>query len=165
LYQYVANIETSRFALGGSYNIYLFDGAPASESTGSWVLDPNLIGPMGVLSSPGSEGVDLVVAGSIPLTRTLSDHVADGDLPDLTEANVVPYLTQHLVWRIAGPDGAEVDPDTVPDFEISVYASTATPPTEYALPVWSKFIALAQITKSKAGGATPQTISTPPESS
>ncbi len=158
LFQYVANIQTSRYALGGTYNIYLFDGQPASEVPSSWILDSNLIGPMGVLAQSGMETVDIVTSGSVPLTRTLTDCVTNGKLPDLTEAIVVPYLTSNLHWRVAGPDGGEVDPDTIKDFEISVWASTATPPTEYELPTWSAFIPLAEITKSKAGGATLQSI-------
>lgn len=161
LYQYVANIATNRYALGGSYNIYLFDSPPASEDPASWVFDENLVGPMGVLASPGMTG-DLVIVGSVPLTTVLQDQVIAGGLADLSSANVVPYLTKSLVWRVAGPNGGIVDPETISDFEISVWASTATPPTEFELPVWSKFIPLAEITKSKAGGATAQTINLPP---
>jgi tyrosinase len=164
-YQYVANIETNRFALGGSYNIYLYNGAPSSEDPVQLLLDPKLIGPMGVLAEAGMTGSDLVVSGSIPLTEVLQKEVLEGDLVDMEAANVVPYLKANLAWRIVGPDGSVVDPDTVPDFEISVYESTATPATEYSLPSWSEFIPLAEITKSKAGGATPQTIETPPSSS
>jgi len=158
LYQYVANIETSRYALNGSYNIYLFQNAPTSEVPTDWVLDPNLIGPMGVLAQPGMSEADIVATGSVPLTRTLTQDIAAGVLAAMTESLVVPYLTEHLEWRVAGPDGGEVDPDTIPDFEISVYASTAKPTSDDKLPVWSAFIPLAEITKSKAGGATPQSI-------
>ena len=162
LYQYVANIATNRYALGGSYNIYLFDAPPTTEEPSEWVLDSNLIGPMGVLAQDGMTGSDLVAVGSVPLTRVLGEDVANGDLADLTVANVVPFLKTKLVWRVAGPDGGSVDPTTIPDFEISVWASTAVPATEFALPVWSKFIPLAEITKNKAGGATVTSITQPP---
>lgn len=163
LYQYVANIATNRYALGGSYVIYLFDSPPASETPGTWPLDANLIGPMGVLAQDGMTGAaDLVTVGSVPLTRTLGEQVTDGTLPDLSVLNVVPYLKKSLVWRVAGPDGTAVNPDTISDFEISVWASTAIPATEYELPVWSKFIPLAEITKNKAGGATVTSILQPP---
>jgi tyrosinase len=163
LYQYVANIATNRYALGGSYVIYLFDSPPASEAPGSWALDANLIGPMGVLAQDGMTGAaDLVTTGSVPLTRTLTEEVSEGILADLSVATVVPYLQKSLVWRVAGPDGVAVNPETISDFEISVWASTATPATEYELPVWSKFIPLAEITKNKAGGATPSSILQPP---
>ncbi|KAK3717187.1 hypothetical protein LTR37_005896 [Vermiconidia calcicola] len=157
LYQYVANIQTARYALGGSYTIYLFNGAPASDDPASWILDPNLIGPMGVLAQTGMTA-DVVATGSVPLTRVLSDQVTGGVLAALSQALVVPYLKSKLQWRVAGVNGEKIDPETIPDFEISVYASTATPATESELPIWSEFIPLAKVTESKAGGATIQSI-------
>ncbi|EMC97480.1 hypothetical protein BAUCODRAFT_68232 [Baudoinia panamericana UAMH 10762] len=153
LYQYVANIHSPRYALNGSYNIYLFDGNPASEVPTSWISDVNLIGPMGVLSQPGMTSKELVAAGSIPLTRTLTNKVNQGVLASLSEADVVPYLQYSLIWRVAGPNGTQVDPATIPQFDIAVYASTASPPSEFGLPQWSRFIPLVDVTQGKAGGA------------
>lgn len=150
LFQYVANIQTTRFALDGSYNIYLFNGAPTESNPVDYILDPNLIGPLGVFSTSGMVGADAVVQGSIPLTRTLTNLVDAGTLSDLTEATVVPYLAKNLQWIIVGPDGSVVDPKTVPDFDISVYASTATMPADDELPVWSAFILLKDVTKENA---------------
>ncbi|KAK5127553.1 hypothetical protein LTR85_006893 [Meristemomyces frigidus] len=154
LYQYVANIRTPRYALNGSYYVFLFHGSPSTEEPTSWILDPSLIGPMGVLAQPNMTSKDLVAAGSVPLTRTLSNAVSAGSLADLTEANATPYLKKNLVWRVAGPNGTEVDPGTIPDFEIAVFASTAAPPeTQYSLPEWSAFVPLVEITQDKSGGA------------
>jgi len=154
LFQYIANIHTPRYALNGSYSIYLFNGRPSTEEPARWVHDTNLIGPMGVLAQPGMTEKDLVAAGSIPLTRTLTAAVHNGTLPALTEAVVAPYLRDHLEWRIAGPNGTEVDPGCLPDFEIAVFASTAAPPASaYALPKFSAFVPLVEITQDKAGGA------------
>ena len=160
LYQYVANIQTPRYALGGSYQIYLFNGNPALDDPADWLIDSNLIGPMGVLASTASSmsSSDLVVTGSIPLTSTLTNEVTAGDLVSLEVDPVITYLKTNLKWRIAGPTGAVVDPNSIADFEVSVYGSTATPPTQFELPVWSAFIPLAEITQNKPGGATPQTI-------
>jgi len=119
LFQYVANIQTPRYALGGSYSIYLFEGAPASEDPTSWITDNNLIGPMGVLAQANMTGKDLIAAGSVPLTRTLTKAVTTGSLADLTEANAAPYLQENLVWRVAGPNGTEVDPGSIDNFEVS----------------------------------------------
>ena len=158
LFQYVANIKTPRYALNGSYSIYLFNGSPTTEDDPtSWIFDQNLIGPMGVIAQPGMT-VDVVTTGSIPLTRTLTDQVQNGLLSTLTEALVVPWLIANLEWRILGPQGQSVDPDTIPDFEVTVFASTATQPTEFALPEWSKFIPLAEVTQNKPGGATKGSI-------
>lgn len=158
LFQYVANIQTPRYALGGSYSIYLFNGPPAETDPEDYILDSNLIGTMGVLASETMSGNDFVAAGSVPLTRTLSDVVAAGGLESLAEDVVVPYLTKNLKWEIVGPDGGAVDPETLQDFEISVYASTATQPAANQLPEWSAFIPLADITEDKAGGATLETL-------
>lgn len=96
----------------------------------------------------------LVAAGSVPLTRTLTALHHAGALPSLMESDAVPYLQEHLQWRINGPDGTEVDPSTVPGFEISVFASTATlGGSDFELPKFSEFIPLVEITQNKAGGA------------
>ena len=153
LFQYVANIETARYALNGSYNIFLFNGNPTSEDPAEWILDANLIGPMGVLASEAMSASNTVAQGSIPLTRTLSNVISSGAglLADLTEANVVPYLVKNLQWRIAGPTGLEIDPASVPDFDISVFASTASQVSGSELPVWSEFIPLEDVTKDRSG--------------
>ena len=158
LFQYVANIQTPRYALGGSYQIFLFNGKPANEDPLSFIFDPNLIGPMGVLASDTMAGNDMLAAGSIPLTRTLTDVVGGGILGSLAEDIVVPYLTQNLEWRIVGPEGDSVDPTSIPDFEITVYASTATMTAVEDLPNWTEFIPLADITEEKDGGATLKSI-------
>ncbi|KAK4575114.1 hypothetical protein LTR86_000966 [Recurvomyces mirabilis] len=154
LFQYVANIKTPRYALNGSYQIYLFNGSPSSEEPITWIHDEKLIGPMGVLSQANKTDHDLTAAGSIPLTRTLTSVVRQGLLSALTEALVVPYLKSNLMWRVAGPNGTEVDSATIPGFEVAVFASTAQPPSsQYDLPKWSEFIPLVDITVDKAGGA------------
>ena len=107
---------------------------------------------MGVLAQPGMSGKNVPVTGSIPLTRALSAKLGDGPLADLTEALVSPFLADLLSWRILGPDGVCVDPDDVPDFEISVYATTASQPGGSCLPVYSEFIPMPFVTHGKAGG-------------
>ncbi|QIW98152.1 hypothetical protein AMS68_003670 [Peltaster fructicola] len=72
LFQYVANIQTPRYALNGSYQIYLFNGKPNTEDPASWIQDSNLIGPVGVLAQPGMTEHNVTVAASVPLTRSLT---------------------------------------------------------------------------------------------
>ena len=157
LFQYMANVQTPRYALDSTYTIFLFNGNPAAEDPTEWLLDPNLIGPIGVLSSQDMNS-DILTVSSVPLTRTLSDMVTAGTIPDLTEPIVVTYLKQNLKWRIVGGQGETIDPDNLTGFEVSVYASTAAPASDFELPTWSDFIPLAAITQDKAGGATLQTI-------
>ncbi|KAK0943420.1 hypothetical protein LTR48_004577 [Friedmanniomyces endolithicus] len=154
LFQYVANIQTPRYALNGSYYVFLFNGNPATETPTEWITDAHLIGPMGVLSQANRTGHDLIAGGSIPLTRSMTAAVAAGALSALTEEAAVPYLKDNLKWRVAGPNGTEVDPGSIVGFEIAVFASTAAPPPdEYSLPEWSAFIPLVEITVNKSGGA------------
>nr|XP_023907965.1 tyrosinase-like [Quercus suber] len=151
-YEYVANIKTPRYALNGSYNVYIFNGAPASEDCSSWLSDKNLVGPMGILAGGDMMNPNLLAAGSVPLTRTLQDMVTYSNLTDMSADHCIPYLTQHLTWRIA-KDGKAVDAGSIPGFEVSVYSSTSTPLTEDSLPQWSLFVPHVQVTKQKPGGA------------
>ena len=113
---------------------------------------------MGVLAQPGMSAADVIAVGSVPLTRTLTDEFNAGDIASLEVDPVVEYLKKNLKWRIAGPTGGVVDPNSIADFEVSVYGSTATESTEGSLPIWSAFIPLAEITENKAGGATAASI-------
>lgn len=153
LFQYVCNIHTPRYALNGSYIVYLFNGKPCSEDPTTWPADTKLIGPMGVMATDGMTDSNLIAAGSVPLTRTLQSIVGTGLLSALTEAIVVPFLTKNLEWRIS-QDGKSVDPSTIEGFVVAVYASTAQRPADQSeLPVYSDFIELLDVTKGQAGGA------------
>jgi tyrosinase len=127
-------------------------GPPASEDPSTWIFDQNLIGPMGVLSQDGMQSKDVLTTASIPLTRALTGKFDSGVLGDLSQMIVAPFLENLLEWRILGPDGTSVNPDNVPGFELSVYASTSTPGDESCLPQWSDFIPLLGVTKGKNGG-------------
>ena len=151
-YQYVANIKAPRYALGGSYYVFVFMGPPASEDPTTWIYDQNLIGPMGVLSQDGMQSKDVLTTASIPLTRALTGKFASGILGELTSIIVAPFLQNLLEWRILGPDGTSVDPSTVPGFEVAVYSSTSTAGDANCLPEWSEFIPLPSVTKGKKGG-------------
>ena len=113
LFQYVANVQTSRYALAGTYTIYIFGDDPASENPSDWILDPNLIGPIGVLASEAMSSTNIVASGSIPLTRTLTAAIGSA-LADLTEANVVPYLdgTSQVESRWSNCDEVDRPPST-----------------------------------------------------
>lgn len=159
LFQYVANIETPRYYFGSSYSIFVFNGAPADEDPQSWYFDQNLIGPMGVAAGAGGDDnthpTDLLISGSIPLTRTLQNVVGTngGILASLEESLVVPFLARNLQWRVLGANGESVDPATIPGFSVTVAASTASQPTSAdVLPVFSEFVELLDVTKGRAGG-------------
>ncbi len=152
-YEYVANIKTPRYSLGGSYYIFLFLGEPASEDPQTWFDDENLVGPMGVLSQDTMIGANVTISGSIPITPKLTGKVKSGILQHLSPTLVTPFLEHALQWRILGPEGTSVDPGSVDGFDVSVYSSTATSPNDqYCLPEWSDFVPLPTVTKTKAGG-------------
>ena len=154
LYQYVANINTPRYKLGGSYTVYCFTGKPESEDPTTWTTAKNLAGLMGVMAQSGMEENPVLIAGSIPLTTPLQSLFKSGVLAGLTEALIAPFLTANLNWRIMGPSGENIDPGTVDGFVISVVTSTAKQPADpNSLPVYSPFIDLIDVTKDQSGGA------------
>lgn len=111
LQHYVANIVSQKFALEGSYAIYLFLGDVQSEDPQTWPLCPNLAGTHAVFNgySKGKTantdtptGYGLVkVTGSIPLTDGLLSKVSGGDLSGMSNEDVEAYLEKNLTWRIA----------------------------------------------------------------
>lgn len=152
-FEYVANIVTPRYALGGSYYVFVFLGEPASEDPSTWINDANMVGPMGVLAQQGMEDSALLIAGSVPLTRSLTAQLGSSALAELTEELVGPYLQNLLQWRILGPNGQAVDPTSLNGFLVSVYSSTASvPQADEELPQYSQYFPLPIATHGKSGG-------------
>ncbi|KAF2722531.1 Di-copper centre-containing protein [Polychaeton citri CBS 116435] len=151
-YEYVANLQTPRYALNGSYSIYMFLGQPQSNDTTTWTSDPNMVGVYGVLSQPGMTGMNITISGSVPLTQGLTDKLGDGLLNTLSSLHVTPFLTKALTWKIdAG--GVSVDPAAIPGFQVKVSSFTATVPTSpEEFPVYGNFNLLKNVTQHKNGG-------------
>lgn len=163
-YQYITNVQTTRFQLNGSYLVYFFLGAPSSNSK-VWSTAANMVGSYGVFSAPGMAMSKLVTTSTVPLTDALVDVVANRSstwgvtfngpaLESLDPEEVTPFLQKNLEWRVAYPNGTVVDPDDVPNFKISVVSSTMSQVGENAqeFPEWSPFNVLTQITRGKKGG-------------
>lgn len=151
-YQYVANCETSRYSLNGSYFIFGFNGAPASDDTTTWFSDKNSVGVISVIAGGGMKN-SLLTTGSIPLTRMLQRLVNQGVLKNMSEDECLPYLSQHFNWRIIGPDGGEIKPQDVPGFKLSVHSATSSQPAKDQLPQWNQWKPHPKVTEGKAGGA------------
>jgi tyrosinase len=150
-YQYTCNIETPRYALNGSYSVFLFNGEPKNPDPTSWTFDENLIGPAGILAQPGMTEKNITVSMGVPLTRTLVYAYTQGKIADLTEESVDEYLAQNLRWRVAGPQGQSIDPKTIPGFKVEVFASTAAKQkSEDQIPEWSEFVPLKKATKGRS---------------
>jgi tyrosinase len=147
-YQYICNIETPRYALNGSYSVFVFNGEPENPNPLTWSEDKNLIGPAGILAQPGMTEKNIIVTMGVPLTRTLVYEYTKGNIPDLTEDSVDHYLQQKLQWRVVGPQGQEIDSTTIPGFKAQVYGSTAAKAkSEDEIPQWSEFVPLVKATE------------------
>lgn len=120
--QYLANILSQKFALNGSYAIYLFLGG-FNDSADAWSTSPNLVGTHAVFAalknvdaatnpisgttsgSPrtasgmaGDGGVQ--VTGTMPLTSSLLGKVETGELLGMGRNVVEEYLEKNLDWRV-----------------------------------------------------------------
>lgn len=114
-YEYIANIRADKFGLATSYTIYLFLGL-FNPNPSTWRTEPNLVGTHGVLvpqvtnaTVTPTDFLDVIrvprngvrVSGTVPLTTMLIDKVGKGELASLALADVLPYLTANLQWRVA----------------------------------------------------------------
>jgi tyrosinase len=152
-YHYVANIQTPRHYLKGSYTIYIFNGKPASEDPETWITDERMIGPMGVFAHSSMASNKVVIAGSVPLTSTLSSIAGTGLLADLSIPLVSAYLKANLQWRIHGPNGESVDPASIPGFVVSVVCAPMTVSSDpRVLPIYGQFQTLVDVTTGLVGG-------------
>lgn len=158
-YQYIANIVSQKFAMNGSYAIYIFLGNYSSNPS-DWPLEENLVGTHAVFANLANEealakrmSADLKITGAIPLTTMLVNKVADGTIASLDPDVVEAYLTSQLDWRVAMFDGTEVPVNDVPDLSVSVVQAQVQPaaaPDEF--PTWGAVTALVNVTGDRAGG-------------
>ncbi|GAB7347588.1 hypothetical protein MBLNU459_g4469t1 [Dothideomycetes sp. NU459] len=157
-YQYIANIVSQKFAMNGSYAVYIFLGNYSSDPT-EWPLDQNLVGTHAVFANLANEAsfkrmaTDLKITGAVPLTTMLVNKVASGQLASLSPSVVGSYLTTQLSWRVAMFDGTEVPVANVPDLSVSVVQAQVEPAAaEDEFPTWGAVTALVNVTANRAGG-------------
>jgi tyrosinase len=153
-YEYTANIATQRFALDGTYNIFVFLGNFSSDSQ-TWPFDQALVGTYGIFSTKGMTGMigNHSVSGTVPLTRALTQQVDAGNLEDLSVETVAEYLQNNLQWRVASSNGSEIPAANVPGLQVSIVTANATLPADSeAFPVFGEWATLPAITHGKAGG-------------
>ena len=111
--QYLANILSQKFALNGSYAIYVFMG-DFDDTPSAWPLSPNLVGTHAVFAALSGadaasnppvmrkrDGSGIQVTGTMPLTSMLLAKVQADELPCMDPDTVVPYLTDNLQWRVS----------------------------------------------------------------
>lgn len=160
--QYMANIISQKFALNGSYAIYIFMG-DFDDDPSSWATSPSLVGTHAVFgaiemtssvvskvmaSKPGVE-----VTGAIPLTSALLTKADSGEIADMAPATVEDYLTDNLHWRVGMFDGSEIPAEDVADLTVTVVTAQVKPAVSAdEFPQWSAFKKLTHITQGKPGG-------------
>ena len=163
--QYLANILSQKFALNGSYAIYLFIG-DFDDTPLAWATSPNLVGThavFGMLSAADSESMPhanslrsrspIQVTGTMPLTSVLLGKVQSGDLAGMSTQTVGDYLTDNLHWRVGMFDGTEVPAEDVADLMVTVVTAQARPASSIdQFPQWSDFTKLTRVTQGKPGG-------------
>lgn len=104
--EWIANLRVAQDALSSTFFIYVFLGDFKPDAA-CWSSDPNLVGMHTIFnSSPDlTKRHDLIVTGTIPLTRTLRRHAADGKLNLSDEKAVKDYLKANLHWRVTNVRG------------------------------------------------------------
>ncbi|CAK1367039.1 Tyrosinase [Cercospora beticola] len=152
VYQYQCNIETPRYALNGSYTVYVFDGQPGTNDTSEWLGEKNCIGQIGVLAG-GDMAHEVVSAGSVPITRYLQKLYMSGKISALSEDVVLPYMKKNLNWIIVY-DGERVNPESLNGYKASFLSGLLSPILDGELPSWSNLLPQVDVTKDKVGGIT-----------
>jgi tyrosinase len=100
--EWVAFVRAKRFAIPGSWNIFIFLGEPNADPS-KWALES--VGTVAVFAPRNigfcknclsQEGAGMEVSGVVYLTDALSRKVGE----ELEEDKVVEYLTENLHWRV-----------------------------------------------------------------
>ncbi|TKA80498.1 hypothetical protein B0A55_02304 [Friedmanniomyces simplex] len=158
--EYLANIVSQKFALNGSYAIYVFMG-DFDDTPSEWSMSPNLVGTHAVFAA--LSGVDaasnpqitrrqmangIQVSGTLPLTSMLLAKVQSGELPCMDIPTVTVYLNHNLHWRVGDFGGSEVPVKDVADLAITVVSAEVEPATAAdEFPTWGDFTVLTNVTE------------------
>lgn len=163
--QYLANIQSQKFALNGTYAIYLFIGE-FDDTPSAWATSPNLVGTHAVFGPLSTIDGDksthsisfrrkpaIQVTGTVPLTSMLLAKAHSGVLAGMAPQTVEEYLRENLHWRVGMFDGTEIPPEDVADLTVTVVTAQVKPAaSEDQFPQWSDFTKLTRITQGKPGG-------------
>ncbi|KAK6385189.1 hypothetical protein LTR65_009590 [Meristemomyces frigidus] len=163
--EYLANIVSQKFALNGSFAVYVLMGE-FEDTPLAWPLSPALVGTHAVFAALSGmdaasdpqfrrrrDGSPIQVTGTMPLTSMLLAKVEAGELPCMDPETVVPYLTDNLHWRIGPFDGTQVPAEDVADLTISVVSAEVQPAcAKDEFPQWGDFTVLTSVTQGKPGG-------------
>lgn len=124
-WEWTANVEVNKYALGSSFTVHLFLGDVPPDSS-SWELASNRAGSLGIfaghpLTARPPEGQP--VSGTVPLTWALMGLVRSGELPSLNPEDAEAYLKHALQLRVVVNDGTVVGPEKVDGLGVSITSS------------------------------------------
>lgn len=139
-YEWIANIHVNKHALSGSFFIHLFLG-DVPEDSSTWPIASNLVGTLGIFAHSGPHGniAHQQVAGTIPMTSTLMNLIASGQVESLRPAHIEPFLRSQLKVRITVLEESIMDPKEVDGLGISVISSRVrAPSSEDTLAKWGE---------------------------
>ncbi|MCJ1264839.1 hypothetical protein MMC22_004714 [Lobaria immixta] len=152
--EWIANIRVAQDALPNTFFVYVLLG-DFSTDVACWSYDPNLVGMHTVFnSSPDpTKQHNLIVTGTIPLTKTLRRHAADGKVNLKDEKAVKDYLKANLHWRVTTTEVNVVPRDQVPHLKVSVVSSLVKKAESISeFPIWGEFTVHQDITDGRPGG-------------
>lgn len=108
--EWLINISAPKHVLDGTFTVHIFLGPVQEEQVYLWPASPHHVGTFAPLGQAGNTGCekcqqdqrdDVHVTGQIPLTLALVERYLNGKPRDLSKDHVVPYLQEHLHWRVA----------------------------------------------------------------
>ncbi|KAF2198311.1 Di-copper centre-containing protein [Delitschia confertaspora ATCC 74209] len=124
--QYICDIKVRKFALDGSFFIYVFLGEDPGDDASAWTGLSSFVGVHGVFAASGMHS-DVEVHGAVPLTAALEARLNGGGLEGMGEGGVESYLKESLRWRVKSMDGRSIPLDQVPSLQVSVSWSEVEP--------------------------------------
>ncbi|KAL8909379.1 MAG: hypothetical protein Q9207_000214 [Kuettlingeria erythrocarpa] len=150
--QWFANIRVQLSSMNSPFFVHLFLGDAPADPT-DWSFAPNLVASHSVvdtsLLNAGSSGISTKLYGQIPLNRAL---LAAGNSV-LAPANIVPFLTDQLSWRLQNTDDTSLDVGEVPSLNIHVVGQEVKQRVaEDQFPEYGQTQVYKLITAGKAGG-------------
>ncbi|KAJ7871304.1 hypothetical protein B0H13DRAFT_1895798 [Mycena leptocephala] len=138
---WTARIQVEKYALNGSFSTYIFLGPVPSDSS-EWYSSPSFVGSDSVFSDHQALGVQsdgvghcancqqqaaarVVVEGFVHLNTALARRIADPDenITSFDPVDVVPYLKEHLSWRVLSGHNAPIAAAGIPSLDVQVSAT------------------------------------------
>lgn len=140
-YQYIAKVESDLPGTEGSFDLFIFDGAPDNVAPEKWFQDADFLGQHGFFTNAAAKGNhEQISHASISLTAALQRRVDSGELADLQPETVARHLRDGMYWRVVDRFDKEIPNSKVPMLQLNVLVAEVEMPTERgAMPVWGKF--------------------------